>query len=96
MINLVLENTMQVRLKHIMDKIKIEIDLLKDSLRNLFVVMFAIMSGEVSLIYKILHNKYNLTDFALLVIVFLFLFIIDKVKQNKNKQIQELLERLNK
>jgi len=96
LINLVLENTMQVRLKHIMDKIKIEIDLLKDSLRNLFVVMFAIMSGEVSLIYKILHNKYNLTDFALLVIGFLFLFIIDKVKQNKNKQIQELLERLNK
>ena len=87
---------MQVQLKHIMDKIKIEIDLLRDSLRNLFVVMFAIMSGEVSLIYKILHNNYNLTDYALLVIGFLFLFVVDKIKQNKNKQIQELLERLNK
>jgi len=79
-----------------MEKIKIEIDLLRDSLRNLFVVMFAIMSGEVSLIYKILHNNYNFTDFALLVIGFLFLFVIDKIRQIKNKQIQELLERLNK
>ena len=79
-----------------MEKIKIEIDLLRDSLRNLFVIMFAVMSGEVSLIYKIFHNHYNFTDFALLVIGFLFLFIIDKIKQTKNRQIQELLERLNK
>jgi len=74
----------------------LRIDLLRDSLRNIFVVMFAIMSGEVSLIYKIFHYKYNFADFVLLIVGFLFLFIIDKIRQAKNKQINKLLERLNK
>ncbi len=40
-----------------MGKIKIEIDLIRDSLRNIFVVMFAIVSGEISLLYKIFHKE---------------------------------------
>jgi len=47
--------------------------------------MFAIISGEVSLIYKIFHYKYNFADFVLLIVGFLFLFIIDKIRQAKNK-----------
>jgi len=38
------------------EKIKIEIDLIRDTLRNIFIVMFAIMSGEVSLFYKLVKN----------------------------------------
>jgi len=77
-----------------MEKIKIEIDLLRDSLRNLFVVMFAIMSGEVSLAYKILHNIYNYSDFILAIVGLVSLYFLVNVKNQKNKEIKRLLERL--
>jgi hypothetical protein len=78
-----------------LDKIKIEIDLLRDSLRNIFIVMFAIMSGEVSLIYKILHNYYSYVDFLLLLVGFVALFVLERVKGYKKEEIKRLLERLN-
>ncbi|GAB6045638.1 hypothetical protein JCM11957_12360 [Caminibacter profundus] len=63
------------------EKIKIEIDLLRDSLRNIFVVMFAIMSGEVSLIYKILHNNFNYADFILILLGFVSIICFNKYKK---------------
>ena len=69
------------------DKIKIEIDLLRDSLRNIFFVMFAIMSGEVSLAYRILHsNKFNYFDLILAIIGFVVLFILVQIKKTKIKK----------
>jgi len=76
------------------DKIKIEIDLLRDSLRNIFVVMFAIMSGEVSLIYKILHNNFNYADFILILLGFVSLYVLTNIKNRKYVEMKKLLERL--
>ena len=77
-----------------MEKIKIEIDLLRDSLRNIFVVMFAIMSGEVSLIYKILHNNFNFADFILIFVGFIVLYFLVKLRISKEKEIKTLIKRL--
>ena len=76
------------------EKIKIEIDLLRDSLRNIFVVMFAIMSGEVSLIYKILHNNCNVADFILIFIGFVVLYLLIRIRFNKQKELINLVKRL--
>jgi hypothetical protein len=47
--SLELENMTELPLEFIVmkDKIKIEIDLIRDSLKNIFIVMFAIMSGNL-------------------------------------------------
>jgi len=76
------------------EKIKIEVDLLRDSLRNIFVVMFAIMSGEVTLIYKILHNIYNIWDVILFLSGVVIVSFLVKIQNNKKEKIKELLERL--
>jgi len=76
-----------------MDKIKIEIDLLRDSLRNLFVVMFAIMSGEISLFYKLIQ-KVNYFDLAMFSLGILILFIILKIKKIKKAEIDNLLKKM--
>jgi hypothetical protein len=76
------------------EKIKIEIELLRDSLKNIFIVMFAIMSGEVSLIYKILHNEYNNADFILILLGLVGLFILIRLKNEKYRDLKLLIERL--
>ncbi|WP_456479177.1 hypothetical protein [Nautilia sp.] len=76
------------------EKIRIEVDLLRDSLRNIFVVMFAIMSGEVTLIYKILHNLYNIWDVILFLSGVVIVSFLVKIQNNKKEKIKELLERL--
>ena len=76
-----------------MDKIKIEIDLLRDSLRNLFVVMFAIMSGEITLFYRLVKNFYYL-DLIMFILGFLLLIIAIKIKNQKKKEINNLLKQI--
>jgi len=76
------------------EKIKIEVDLLRDSLRNIFVVMFAIMSGEVTLIYRIFHNQYNVSDCVLIILGFISLVIMIKIKNKKHEEIRELIKRI--
>ena len=78
------------------EKIKIEVDLLRDSLRNIFVVMFAIMSGEVTLIYRIFHNQYNVSDCVLIILGFISLVIMIKIKNKKHEEIRELIKRIEK
>jgi hypothetical protein len=78
------------------EKIKIEIDLIRDSLRNIFIVMFAIMSGEVSLFYKIFHNNYNLADLIMIILGFVGLYFLVLIKKRKNKEIKNLLKRMDK
>jgi len=71
------------------EKIKIEIDLLRDSLRNIFVVMFSIMSSLVGLGYKIIYH-FNKVD-----LVFLFVFIgLIKLRMVKLKELNTLLKNL--
>jgi CHASE2 domain-containing sensor protein len=75
------------------DKIKIEIELLRDSLKNIFIVMFAIISGVVGLVYKLMF-KFNYIDlFTIIVglIVFLFLGII---RFNKIRELNDKLKEL--
>ncbi|NPA11504.1 MAG: hypothetical protein GXO62_04605 [Epsilonproteobacteria bacterium] len=76
------------------DKVKIEIDLLRDSLRNIFVVMFGIMSGEIGLVYKILHNNYNIWDVLLLIVSFFIIFLLIKIQKDIKLKIRSLLQRL--
>jgi hypothetical protein len=78
------------------EKIKIEIDLLRDSLRNVFVVMFAVMSGEMTLIYRVFHNKSKLSDYVLIGLGFISLLIMVNIKNKKSKEIRNLLERIEK
>ncbi len=76
-----------------MDKIKIEIDLLRDSLRNIFVVMFAIISGEVSLLYKIFHKE-DLVSIIFSVVGFFIIILLYFVQMNYKKEVRNLLEKL--
>ena len=76
-----------------MEKIKIEIDLLRDSLRNIFLVMFAIMSGEVTIFYRLVKNV-NYLDLGMFVIGFISLLLLLKVKQIKREEINKLLKKL--
>jgi len=75
------------------EKIKIEIDLIRDSLRNIFIVMFAIMSGEVSLFYKLV-KKFNYLDFAIFILGFVFLLFLLKIKVIKREKINNLLNKM--
>jgi len=76
-----------------MEKIKIEIDLLRDSLRNLFVVMFAVVSGEISLLYKIFHKE-DLVSIIFSVIGFFILILLYFVQSSYKKGIRNLLNKL--
>ncbi len=75
------------------DKIKIEIDLLRDSLRNIFLVMFALVSGEVSLLYKIFHKE-DFVSIVFSVIGFLILILLYFVQISYKKEIKSLLKQL--
>ena len=72
-------------------KIKIEVDLVRDSLRNIFVVIFAIVSGEVSLLYKIFHKE-DLVSIIFSVIGFLILILFYFVQSSYKKEIKNLLK----
>ena len=76
-----------------MEKIKIEIDLFRDSLRNIFVVMFAIVSGEISLLYKIFHKE-DLVSIIFSVTGFLILILLYFVQVSYKKEIRSLLKEL--
>jgi CHASE2 domain-containing sensor protein len=76
-----------------MEKIKIEIDLLRDTLRNIFVVMFAIISSIVGLIYK-MFLEFNYIDlFAVLLGLIVFVYI-GKLRIDKLKEINEKLKEI--
>jgi len=75
------------------EKIKIEIDLLRDSLRNLFVVMFVVVSGEIILLYKIFH-KGDLVSIIFSVIGFFILILLYFVQSSYKKGIRNLLNKL--
>ena len=76
-----------------MEKIKIEIDLFRDSLRNIFVVMFAIVSCEISLLYKIFHKE-DLVSIIFSVTGFLILILLYFVQVSYKKEIRSLLKQL--
>ncbi len=75
------------------EKIKIEVDLLRDSLRNIFVVMFAIMSGEMTLFY-ILVKKIDMLNLSMFVLGFAMLLLLLKIKKTKKLEINKLLKQL--
>ena len=75
------------------EKIKIEIDLLRDSLRNIFVVIFAIVSGEVSLLYKIFHKE-DLVSIVFSVIGFFVLILLYFVQNSYKREVISLLNQL--
>jgi len=72
------------------DKIKIEIDLIRDSLKNLFIVIFAIISGEISLFYKLI-KKIDFDDLFMFVIGIFVVLLLFKIKKVKEKEIDDLL-----
>jgi len=72
------------------EKIKIEIDLLRDSLKNLFIVIFAIISGEISLFYKLV-KKIDFIDLFMFVIGIFVVLLLFKIKKVKEKEIENLL-----
>ena len=76
-----------------MDKIKIEIDLLRDSLRNIFVVMFAIISGEVTLFYRLSKN-FTYLDLGVFVLGFISLLFLLKIKKMKREEINNMLKKM--
>ena len=77
------------------EKIKIEIDLIRDTLRNIFIVMFAIMSGEVSLLFKIAKEEHiNYIDVSFCILGFVILIILHKIKKDSKQEIQNLLKKL--
>jgi hypothetical protein len=75
------------------EKIKIETDLLRDSLRNIFVVMFAIMSGEVGLFYRLV-KKVDILNLSMFVFGFTILLLLLKIKKTKKLEINNLLKQL--
>ncbi len=75
------------------EKIKIEVDLLRDSLRNIFVVMFAIMSGEVTLFYRLV-KKIDMLNLSMFVLGFAILLLLLKIKKVKRLEINKLLKQL--
>jgi len=76
-----------------MDKTKIEIDLLRDSLRNIFVVMFAIISGEITIFYRLSKN-FNYLDLAVFVLGFISLLFLLKIKKIKREEINNMLKKM--
>jgi len=72
------------------EKIKIEIDLIIDSLKNLFIVIFAIISGEISLFYKLI-KKTDFVDLFMFVIGIFVVLLLFKIKKVKEKEIDDLL-----
>jgi len=58
--------------------------------------MFAIMSGEVTLIYRIFHNQYNASDCVLILVGFISLVIMTKIKNKKHEEMRELMKRIEK
>jgi hypothetical protein len=76
-----------------MEKIKIEIDLIRDTLRNIFIVMFAIMSGEVTIFYRLV-NKFNYLDFTIFILGFIFLLFLLKIRNFKREEINNLLKKM--
>ncbi|MEO1923962.1 MAG: hypothetical protein ABGX25_05565 [Nautiliaceae bacterium] len=76
------------------DKIKVEVDLLRDSLKNIFIVMFAIMSGIIGIGYNIIIGKISVnTPLIILVLCGFISFVV--LAKFKNRQIQKLKELLN-
>ena len=75
------------------EKIRIEVDLLRDSLRNIFVVMFAIMSGELTLFYRLV-KKVDVLNLSMFVLGFLILLLLLKIKKAKKAEINKLLKQL--
>ena len=75
------------------EKIKIEIDLLRDSLRNIFVVMFAIMSGEITIFYRLV-KRFNYLDLVMFILGFISLLVFLKIKKSKKEEIDELLRKM--
>jgi len=75
------------------EKIKIEIDLLRDSLRNIFVVMFAIMSGEITIFYRLVR-KFNCLDLVMFILGIFFLILAVKMRYQKKEEIKILIKRL--
>ena len=76
-----------------MNKVKIEIDLLRDSLRNIFVVMFAIISGEITIFYRLSKN-FNYLDLAVFVLGFISLLFLLKIKKIKREEINNMLKKM--
>ena len=76
-----------------LDKIKLEIDLLRDSLRNIFVVMFGIMSGEITLFYR-LFKSFNYLDLIMFILGLFFIILSVKIRNQKQKEIKNLLEQI--
>jgi hypothetical protein len=77
------------------EKVKIEIDLIRDTLRNIFIVMFAIMSGEVSLLFKMAKEEHiNYMNLSFSIFGFIVLIILQKVKHNNKQEIKNLLKNL--
>ena len=76
-----------------MEKIKLEIDLIRDSLRNIFVVMFAIISGEITVFYRLIKG-FNYLDFTMFLLGIFALVISLSVRRKKQFEIQKLLDKL--
>jgi len=76
-----------------MEKIKIEIDLIRDTLRNIFIVMFAIMSGEITFFYKLV-KKFSYLDFVIFILGFIFLLFLLKIRNFKREEINNLLKKM--
>jgi hypothetical protein len=94
--NLELENMTGVLLEFIQmkDKIKIEIDLLRDSLKNLFIVMFAIMSGIIGIGYNIVIGKLKL-NFSLIMLIMIGIVIFVLLAKFRSDQINKIKDLLN-
>jgi hypothetical protein len=76
-----------------LDKIKIEIDLLRDSLRNIFVVMFALISSMVGLTYK-MFIKFSYVDFFAIIIGIIVFIWLGILRFKKLKEINEKLKEI--
>jgi len=75
------------------EKIKIEIDLLRDSLKNIFIVMFAIMSGEITIFYRLVKH-FNYLDLIMFILGLFFIILSIKIKNQKKVEINNLLAKL--
>jgi len=88
---------MEVPLRYIvkknLDKIKLEIDLLRDSLRNIFVVMFGIISSVSGLIYKILL-EFSYIDLFFIITGLIVFIIIGNFRIKKMRELNEKLKEL--
>jgi len=74
-------------------KIKIEIDLLRDTLRNIFVVMFSLASSIVGLSYKIVYHFDNI-DPVFLITGLIILIWFARLRMEKIRELDEKLKKL--